>query len=194
MRELLRRACGGRPTSARPEAAEPPRRFEVVALPGLPCGAAREAGRCRHSFLENVFQVLDDRGLAAWLDDEREARAFADSARSVRDNVAGFSPTGMLPMIAPLVRLPAAEIEPLQTRLDAAFRRAFAPADVARRLGARLDALLGEMRARRPGNPAPGPLARIRRAARALHDEMTRLPDGFWVPSPGGGGGSGPRA
>ena len=194
MRELLRCAGPGLRTPARPAAAESPAGFDAVALPGLPCDAAREAGRCRHSFLENVFLVLDDRGLAAWLDDEREVRAFAASARFVRDNAAGFSPTAMLPMIAPLAQLPAAGLEPLRERLDAAFRRTFAPAEVARNLGARLDALLAEMRARRRGDPAPGPLARIRRAARALHDEMIRLPDGFWVPSPEDGGEPGPRA
>ena len=194
MRELLRRAGAARQTSARPPTAEPPGGFDVIALPGLPCDAAREAGRCRHSFLENVFQVLDDRGLAAWLDDEREVRAFAASARLVRDHAAGFSPSAMLPHIAPLARLPADALDPLRQRLDHAFRRAFAPAEMARRLGARLAALLAAMRARAPGNPAPEPLARIRRAARALHVEMTRLPDGFWLPPPGDGGEPGPRA
>ena len=194
MRELLRRA-GARPrTTARPPAAEPSDGFDVIALPGLPCDVAREAGRCRHSFLENVFRVLGDRGLAAWLDDEREVRAFSASARFVRDHTAGFSPSAMLPQIAPLARLPADAFDPLRERLDSAFHRAFAPAEVARRLGARLEALLAAMRARTPRDPAPGPLARIRRAARALHDEMTRLPDGFWMPQPGGGGESGPRA
>ena len=194
MRELLLRAGAVRRTPARPPAAEPPRRFDVIALPGLPCDVAREAGRCRHSFLENVFQVLNDRGLAAWLDDEREVRAFAASARLVRDHAAGFSPSAMLPQIAPLARLPPDALGPLRQRLDNAFRRAFAPAEIARGLGARLEALLAAMRARTPGNPAPEPLARIRRAARALHVEMTRLPDGFWLPPPGDGGETGPRA
>ena len=194
MRELLRRACAGRQTSALPPADAPPPGFDVIALPGLPCDAAREAGRCRHSFLENVFQVLHDRGLAAWLDDEREVSAFAASARFVRDHAAGFSPSAMLPQIAPLAGLPADALEPLRGRLDGAFRRAFAPGAVARRLGAGLETLLAAMRARTRGDPAAGPLARIRRAARALHDEMTRLPDGFWLPPPGDGGETDPRA
>ncbi len=194
MRELLLRACAGRQTPARPPAAAPPRRFDVVALPGLPCDVAREAGRCRHSFLENVFQVLHDRSLAAWLDDEREVSAFAASARFVRDHAAGFSPSAMLPQIAPLAGLPADALEPLRERLDGAFRRAFAPGAVARRLGAGLETLLAAMRARTRGDPAPGPLARIRRAARALRDEMARLPDGFWLPPPGDGDKTDPRA
>ena len=160
----------------------------MVALPGLSCDAAREAARCRHSWLENVFQGLNDRRLAEWLDDdEGEVRAFAASVRSVRDNAEGFSPVGMLPQVAPLARLPAREIEPLREALGAAFERAFEPAGVARRLGARLDALLGEMRLRRSGDSTPDRLDLIRRAAGALHEELARLPDGFCVPPPGGG-------
>lgn len=159
----------------------------MVALEGLSCAAAREAGRCRHSFLENVFLVLDDRSLAAWLDDEREVGAFAASARFVRGHVAGFSPVEMLPKIAPLARLPASESGPLREALDAAFRRAFAPGEVARRIGGRLDALLAEMRRRPPGDAAPRRIALIRQAARALHEELACLPDGFWVPPPRAG-------
>ena len=166
----------------------------MVGLPGLPCDAAREAGRCRHSFLENVFEALDDRGLAAWLDDEREVRAFAASARRVRDNVAGFSPVGMLPRLAPLARLPAAALDPLREALDGAFRRAFAPGAAARELGARLDALLAEMGRRPPGDTTPAGLARIRRAARTLHEALARLPDGFWLPPPGAAGGRAHKA
>lgn len=161
----------------------------MVGLPGLPCDAAREAGRCRHSFLENVFEALDDRGLAAWLDDEREVRAFTASARCVRDNVAGFSPAGMLPRVAPLARLPAGELGPLGEALDRAFRRAFAPGEVARRLGVRLDALLAEMRGRPRRDTTPARLAPVRKAARALHEVLARLPDGFWLPPPGAAGG-----
>ena len=157
----------------------------MVALTGLPCAAAREAGRCRHSFLENVFEVLDDRGLAAWLDDEREVGDFAASARCVCDGVAGFSPVGMLPLVAPLARLPAEARAALREALGGAFRRGFAPGAVARELGARLDALLAEMDRRAAGDSTAGRLARIRHAARALHEGLARLPDGFWLPSPG---------
>ena len=166
---------------------EPRGNFDVVALPGLSCDAAREAARCRHSWLENVFQALNDRRLAEWLDDEGEVRAFAASAQFVRDNAAEFSPLGLLPQVSPLARLPARELEPLREALGAAFERAFQPAEVARRLGARLDALLGEMRLRRSGDSTPDRLDLIRRAAGALHEELARLPDGFCVPPPGGG-------
>lgn len=193
MRGFLRQArTGPRHRDGRP-AAEGDGAFAVVALPGLPCDAAREAGRCRHSFLENAFLGLDDRGLAAWLDDEREVRAFEASARVVRDNAAGFSPVGMLSHIGPLARLPARDLELLRDALAGAFERAFAPAETARMLGVRLEALRAEMRRRGPGDTATAPIARIRQAARALRDEMARLPDGFWLPPPGDRGEPDPR-
>lgn len=194
MRGFLRRPHAGPRSPDGGSATEDDGAFDVVALAGLPCDAAQEAGRCRHSFLENAFLGLDDRGLAAWLDDEREVRAFEASARTVRDNVAGFSPVGVLPHIGPLARLPARELEPLRDALAGAFERTFAPAETARRLGARLDALLAEMRRRGPGDTAPAPIARIRQAARALHEEMARLPGGFWLPPPGDGVEPDPRA
>ena len=195
MHGLLRRACTGWQAGAdRSDAAREEEAGDEVALAGLPCGVAREAGRCRHSLLENVFLGLDDRSLTAWLDDEREVGAFEASARFVCDNAAGFSPVGMLPAIAPLARLPARGLESLRDALEGVFRKTFAPAEVAGRLGARLDALLAEMRRRGQGDATAGRLASIRRAARALHDEMAHLPDGFWLPPPPEGGEPGPRA
>ena len=150
----------------------------------LPCEVAREASRCRHSFIENSFLLFDDRTLAGWLDDDREVEAFTEAARFVCDNVARFSPVEALPAIAPLAALPAATLEPLREALGEAFERGFRPDAVARRLRAGLEVLLAEMSRRGAGDAAPERLEAIRTAAAALHAEMRRLPNGFWLPSP----------
>ena len=40
------------------------------------------------------------------------------------------------------------------------------------------------MNRRNAGDASPERLKAIRNAAKALHDEMRRLPNGFWLPSP----------
>ena len=161
-----------------------PRADVVIGSPWkAPVG--REAGRCRHSFLDNVFAVLDDVSLAEWLDDDEAVREFETCARVVCGHMGLFSPVALLARVRPLAQLPADDLVGLREALAERFDEEFRPDAVERELRERLDRLLATMKARSVrGGTAADELAAIRAAARALHAPMTRLPRGFWLPAP----------
>ena len=166
-----------------------PRECDALISLRLRCGVAREASRCRHSFLENAFLWLDDQSLATWLDDGPGARDFEASVRSVCDNLDRFSPALLLSQLRPLAGLPAADRDALREALEKAFNDGFGPRVVERRLRERLQELLEQIADRAGGKERSGRLQAIKDSAGRLYEEMKRLPGGFWLPPPGGAGG-----
>lgn len=159
---------------------------DTVVIAGLRCEVAEEAQRAWHSFIKNGFLFHTDRVLADWIRDEATLREFEGCVRGVCRGVKGFSGGRLVSQLRPLGALPGEERERLAAVLDRAFEEDFGPGEVARRVGERLDVLLGLVKnlASRDAGSAEQKeaMVEVRDAARALWRELETLPHGFWLP------------